>query len=129
VIDDEPIARRAVVGALQLAFLKPENVGDGESAVALAAEKKFDMVFMDVEMPGMDGYATCRKIHETSLKQHAPFVFVTSHTDLETRAHCVSAGGSDFVAKPILFVEITVKAFTHALRERLRNAASLAATK
>jgi CheY-like chemotaxis protein len=129
VIDVEPIARRAVVGALQLAFLKPENVGDGESAVAVAAEKKFDMIFMDVEMPGMDGYATCRNIHETSLNRHTPVVFVTSHADLETRAKCLAAGGGDFVAKPIVLVEIIVKALTYALRGRLQNEASLAAAR
>jgi CheY-like chemotaxis protein len=129
VVDDEPIARRAVVGALQMAFLKPENVGDGESALALAAGKKFDMIFLDVEMPGMDGYAACGKIHQTDLNQNTPVVFVTSHTALETRAHCLSCGGSDFVAKPILFVEIIVKALTYALRGRLQGEASLVVAK
>jgi CheY-like chemotaxis protein len=123
VVDDEPIARRAVVGSLQLAFLKPDSAESGEAAVALASTKSFDVIFLDVQMPGMDGFIACGKIHEAEANQHTPVIFVTRHTDAETRARCVNCGGSDFLAKPILFVEITVKALTYALRGRLQKTA------
>lgn len=52
VVDDEPLTRRAIVGALQTAFLKPDSAESGEAALALAREKTFDVIFLDVQMPG-----------------------------------------------------------------------------
>ncbi len=121
VVDDEPLSRRAIVGALQTAFLKPDSAESGEAALALAREKAFDVIFLDVQMPGMDGYQVCTKIREGELNRATPVVFVTSHKDFKARAESARSGGSDFVVKPFLFVEITVKALTYALRNRLEK--------
>jgi CheY-like chemotaxis protein len=121
VVDDDPLTRRAITGALQNAFLKPDNADDGESALALAAEKSFDVIFMDVQMPGMDGFAACSKIHETVPNAKTPVVFVTGQTDVKSQAESFRCGGSDFVTKPFIFVELTVKALTFALRGRLEK--------
>jgi CheY-like chemotaxis protein len=119
VVDDEPLSRRAVVSSLQAAALQPDSVENVKDALALAAEKRFDVIFLDVQMPGMDGFAVCTKIHESVPNRTTPVVFVTSHNDLKSRAQSALYGGSDFVVKPFLFVEITVKALTFALRGRL----------
>ena len=119
VVDDEPLARRAVLGALQMAFARPDSTESGETALALAAEKEFDVVFMDVCMPGMDGFTTCTRIRETPLNRATPVVFVTSYSDEPFRTQAVNCGGNDFVVKPFAFAEITVKALTFALRGRL----------
>ncbi|MDB6111976.1 MAG: signaling protein [Pedosphaera sp.] len=119
VVDDDPLTRRAITGALQNAFLKPENADDGESALALTAKTSFDVIFMDVQMPGMDGFTACSKIHETGPNTKTPVVFVTGQIDSKSRAESLRCGGSDFVTKPFIFVELTVKALTFALRGRL----------
>jgi CheY-like chemotaxis protein len=119
VVDDEPIARRALTGALQMAFPRPESVDSGEAALALAREHEFDLVFMDVCMTGMDGFTACAKIHETEHNRSTPVVFVTSHSDQEFRAHAVSSGGYDFIVKPFVFAEIGLKALSIALRSRI----------
>lgn len=121
VVDDEPLARRAIVGALQTAFIKPASVENGEAALALTAQKTFDVIFLDVLMPGMDGYQVCAKIHEAELNRTTPVIFVTSFKDFKARTASARSGGSDFVVKPFLFVEITVKALTFALRHRLQK--------
>jgi CheY-like chemotaxis protein len=121
VVDDEPLARRAMVVALQTAFLKPESADSGEAALALASEKSFDVIFLDVQMPGMDGFQTCSKIRETGLNRGTPVIFVTGHKDFKSRMASARCGGSDFVVKPFLFVELTVKALTFTLRNRLQN--------
>jgi CheY-like chemotaxis protein len=122
VVDDEPLTRRAIVVVLQTAFLKPDGAEDGEAALALAEKKPFDVIFMDVQMPGMDGFTACGKIHETAANRKTPILFVTSQTDEKSRAQSELCGGSDFVTKPFIFVEITVKALTYALRGRLTAA-------
>jgi CheY-like chemotaxis protein len=119
VVDDDLVARRAIVGALQTTFKKPESVEDGQAALAAAVEKPFDVIFLDVIMPGMDGFEVCSKIRETAPNRATPVVFVTAAGDDQTRARMTRTGGNDLMGKPFLTSEITVKAFTFALRRRL----------
>jgi CheY-like chemotaxis protein len=121
VVDDDPVARRALTGALQMAFGKPESANSGEAALALATDKPFDAIFMDVQMPGMDGFAACLRIHETAQNHTTPVAFVTGHSDLKARSQSSVSGGSDLIGKPFLTAEITVKALTLALRGRLQR--------
>lgn len=124
VVDDEPLARRAITGALQMGFSRPISADNGETALALTTEKQFDLVFMDVCMPGMDGFTACKRIHETDANRLTPIVFVTSHSDEAFRAESARCGGSDFVTKPFGFMEVSVKALTYALRGRLQKQAT-----
>jgi CheY-like chemotaxis protein len=119
VVDDDLVARRAIVGALQTTFRKPESVENGEAALAVAVEKAFDVIFLDVVMPGMDGFEVCAKIRETVPNRATPVIFVTAHGDFETRAKMSRTGGNDLMGKPFLTPEISVKALSFALRGRL----------
>ena len=119
VVDDDLVARRVIVGALQTVFARPENVENGEAALALAQEKPFDVIFLDVVMPGMDGFEVCSKIRDTIPNRATPVVFVTGQSDFDTRARMTRNGGNDLLGKPFLASEITVKALTFALRGRL----------
>jgi CheY-like chemotaxis protein len=122
VVDDDLVARRALAGALQTNFKRPESVDSGEAALTLAREEPFDVVFLDLQMPGMDGFETCSKIRETGLNQSTPVVFVTAHRDFAYPAGTSHGGGNDLVEKPFLTSEINLKALTYALRSRLRSA-------
>jgi len=121
VVDDDIFSRRAITGALQLAFEKPMDVGSGEAAVAVTAEKAFDVIFMDVVMPGMDGFAACAKIRECEFNRATPVVFVTGQSDYAARAKMTQSGGNELIGKPFLSAEITVKALTFAMNGRLRS--------
>jgi CheY-like chemotaxis protein len=121
VVDDDLVARRTLVGALQTAFIKPESAENGEAALALALEKPFDLIFLDVVMPGMDGFQLCAKIRDTVANCATPVVFVTGQSDFDARAQMSRNGGDDLLGKPFLTSEITVKALTFALRGRLQQ--------
>jgi len=121
VVDDDPVALRVIGSALQMAFEKPESADCGEAALALANEKPFDAIFLDVQMPGLDGFTTCLRIHETAQNRGTPVVFVTGHSDFKARSQAGVSGGSDFIAKPFLKAEIIVKALAFALRGRLQK--------
>lgn len=121
VVDDDPISRRAVTFALQIAFDKPDSADCGDVALALAAERRYDVVFLDVQMPGMDGFEVCGNIRGTTANGDTPVVFVTGHSDSKMRARARECGGSDFVEKPFLTAEITLKALTFALRGRMER--------
>jgi DNA-binding response OmpR family regulator len=119
VVDDEAISRRAVTYALERAKLKPVAVDNSEAAHKLLIESKFDLVFLDVDMPGMNGFELCSKLRMLPSHKTTPVVFVTSLNDLESRANSTMSGGNDFIAKPFLFLELAVKAMVHLLRARL----------
>jgi DNA-binding response OmpR family regulator len=118
VVDDEAISRRAVTYALERAKLKPTAVETAQAAYDLLIETKFDLIFLDVDMPGMNGFELCAKLRTLSAHKSTPVVFVTSLNDLESRANSTMSGGNDFIAKPFLFLELTVKALGYLLRQR-----------
>ena len=119
VVDDEPLARRAITGALQLAFDKPDSAADGTAALALATQKSYDVIFTDVQMPGLDGFGLCAELRATGPNRTTPVVFITSQDDGDAREQARRSGGSDFIAKPCLPAEITLKALTFIIRKRL----------
>jgi CheY-like chemotaxis protein len=121
VADDDLVARRAITCALQTAYEKPENVESGEAALALAREEIFDVIFLDVQMPRMDGFTASARIRETGRNRTTPVVFVTGQSDFKSRAQATLSGGNDLMGKPFLTAEVTVKALTFALRGRLRK--------
>ena len=122
VVDDEVISRRAIVYALEKAQLQPVSVEDPNAAIKLLSEKRFDLVFLDVNMPGMTGYELCARLRNLPLHKKTPVVFVTVLSDFDNRASSTMAGGNDFIAKPYLFIELTVKALIHILRGKLQPA-------
>ena len=121
VVDDDLIARRAIAGALQMSFEKPDLAENGEAALVLAAQQFYDVIFLDVLMPGMDGFTACSRIHKTTANSHTPVVLVTNYTDSKFLSQCALCGASDITPKPFLKAEITVKALTFALRHRLEK--------
>jgi CheY-like chemotaxis protein len=122
VVDDEAISRRAVVHALERAKLKPTDVADPNQAYQFLTQNKYDLVFLDVDMPGMNGFELCTKLRALPGYKKTPVVFVTSLTDFESRASSMMSGGNDFIAKPFLFMELALKALIYVLRGRLAPA-------
>ncbi len=119
VVDDDAISRRAVMFALEKAKLKSVEVEDPLTALELLSETKFDLVFLDVDMPVMNGFEVCSKLRTGELNKRTPVVFVTNLNDFENRASSTMSGGNDFIAKPFMFIELAVKALIHVLRGQL----------
>jgi DNA-binding response OmpR family regulator len=120
VVDDEAISRRAIVYALEKAQLQSVNVEAPETALKLLTDSNFDLVFLDVDMPGMTGFELCTKLRSLPFHKKTPVVFVTSLSDFDNRTSSTMAGGNDLIAKPFLFIELTVKALIHVLRSKHR---------
>src|ERR1041385_7099602 len=118
-VDDDPISRHAISFALKKALNPPDLAPNGASALPLCEKTMYDVIFLDVQMPGMDGFELCSKIHETRRNQATPVVFVTCQSDFEARAKSTLVGGHDLMGKPFLTFEITLKALTLVLRCRL----------
>jgi DNA-binding response OmpR family regulator len=119
VVDDEAISRRAMVYALERARLKCLSVDDPQTGYNLLAQNRFDLVFLDVDMPGMSGFELCAKLRELPMHKKTPVIFVTGLNAFENRARSMMSGGNDLIGKPFLFIELAVKALVFMLRERL----------
>jgi len=122
VVDDEVISRRAIIYALEKAQLESVSVEDPNAAFKLLSENQYDLVFLDVDMPGMTGYELCNKLRSLPMHKKTPVVFCTRLDDFNSRTKSTMAGGNDFIAKPFLFIELTVKALIHVLRGKLQPA-------
>ena len=87
-------------------LLRAQNVevvvaSSGEEALALWREQHFDMVFMDIQMPGMDGIATTAKIREEESGRRTPIIALTAHVGTEEKSRLLSAGLDDYLSKPV----------------------------
>ena len=121
VVDDDPLSNRLVVSALQRAQLQARSTQDPEGLQWLQ-EQRFDLVLLDIEMPGMDGFELCRRLRVLPGYQKTPVIFVTVHGDFESRAKSVLSGGDDLIAKPVFPMDLAVKAVALLLKRQLASA-------
>jgi CheY-like chemotaxis protein len=117
-VDDEPIARRTIAVALAKADLRCICVEEAKMAMTLLMENRFDLIFLDAEMPVMNGFELCAGLRKTATNKATPVIFVTSLTNFEVRAQSSLAGANDLIAKPFLMMELAVKSLTYLLRPK-----------
>ena len=131
VVDDDIISREAVCAAIEKAGLCAVSLDNPMQAEAVLRESHFDLIFLDVEMPGQSGLELCASIRKTTANLTTPIIFVTAHSDFASRAQSSLSGGNDFIAKPFLSVELAVKALTWLCKARLTpiSAAAMPAEK
>jgi predicted signal transduction protein with EAL and GGDEF domain/FixJ family two-component response regulator len=102
VADDDPVMRLLMLEMLQQVGLDGIEAEDGRQALALARERRPDLILMDVEMPHLDGFAACRAIRRgDGPGGSVPIVMVTGGDDIEAVTSAYEAGATDFVSKPI----------------------------
>ncbi|HEU0037942.1 MAG TPA: response regulator, partial [Verrucomicrobiae bacterium] len=122
VVDDDALSRRAITHALEKAGLKCTSVEDPHLALQLLGGERYDLAFLDVDMPDMSGFELCAKLRALPGHEKTPVVFfVTGLNDFESRATSTMSGGNDFIAKPFLFIELAVKALVYVLRGKLAS--------
>lgn len=123
-VDDEPISRRVLANALSKANLKTISLDDPQLALRVMQENQFDLIFLDADMPVMNGFELCKQLRALPTNKTTPVVFVTSLNDFESRAQSSLAGGNDLIAKPFLMIELAVKALTYLMKPRLKKPAT-----
>ena len=101
VVDDEPLNREVAQEQLEDAGLDVDTAEDGEEAVVMARQKKYAVIFMDMQMPNLDGLDATRQIREISGYEKTPIIAITGNAFAEDKARCLEAGMDDFLTKPI----------------------------
>jgi PAS domain S-box-containing protein len=108
VAEDNPVNQKLTARVLKKRGLAVEQVRDGEAAVALVGKKRFDLVLMDVQLPGMSGWEAAAAIRKAEKKtgDRVPIVALSASTLPADRRRCLEAGMDDFVQKPIRPAEL-----------------------
>ena len=112
VVDDESISREMIFSALKRADLRALSLDNSTLALQVLEQNRFDLLFLDVEMPKPDGIEVCERLRKMPSNRTTPVVFVTANSDFGSRARSSLSGGNDFIAKPFLLLELAVKALT-----------------
>jgi adenylate cyclase len=108
VVDDMPANVHLLEAVLEPAGLSVTSASSGPEALELVASELPDLVLLDVQMAGMNGYEVCRRIRENEATALIPVVMVTSH-DSEARIDGIRAGADDFVTKPFDHQELLLR--------------------
>jgi len=101
VVEDEPVNRELAMVLLGEAGLSVDLAEDGLEAVDRVARNRYDLVFMDMQMPRLDGLEATGRIRESAAGRLLPIIAMTANAFAEDRARCLAAGMDDFIAKPV----------------------------
>ena len=86
---------------------------NGESALNLLNDNKFDLILLDIMMPGIDGYEVCRRIKSNPLYSDIPIIFLTAKSDTDSISKAFEVGGIDYLVKPFHANELLARVKTH----------------
>jgi adenylate cyclase len=110
IVDDLPLGRQLISDVITLMGHEAIEAGDGRAGLARARENPPpDLIVLDVNMPGMDGFEVCKTLKADPHTQSIPIIFLTSHSEPEDRIHGLNIGADDYLAKPFAIRELSAR--------------------
>ncbi len=118
IVDDDEVTRMLACAALEEAGFVVIEAADGEAGLEVFAREQPDLILLDVMMPGLDGFATCRRLRASGA--HVPVIMLTGLEDTASIERAYDSGATDFISKPINWTLLR-----HRVRYALRAAAAV----
>jgi len=118
-VDDVPANLDVLSQALEADGYNVLVATSGETALDLVTRIEPDLILLDVMMPGIDGFETCRRLKANPETEGIPVVFLTARSELEGILEGFQAGGVDYISKPFQKEEVLIRIRTHLERTRL----------
>jgi len=101
IVDDDPLIRKLILTTLQdVAGFALQEAGDGVAAIEAAAAIRPDIVFLDYDMPRLNGIETCRRLRSDPVTADATIIMLTAISDQPAQDRAVGAGADLFLTKP-----------------------------
>jgi two-component system KDP operon response regulator KdpE len=116
VCDDERSILRLIKSELELGGYRVVIAEDGTSAVELAAQRSPDVLILDLNLPGKDGFTVCEEIREFS---HAPIIVLSARGDQSDKVRALNLGADDYVTKPFGMEELLARVGAAVRRSRI----------
>ncbi len=113
VVDDDRLNRRILTGILRPEGFEVVEAESGEKALELYAERPPDLILLDVVLPGLNGFETCRQLRARHGDEAAPVIFITAKGESADVVEGLSAGGVDYLPKPIRAREALARIRAH----------------
>ncbi|MEH2067972.1 MAG: hybrid sensor histidine kinase/response regulator [Nostoc sp.] len=129
IVDDNPTNLSVLCEALNSEGLRFRVAMDGESAIAQVERNQPELILLDVQMPGIDGFETCRRLKANPVTQNIPIIFTTALADTDSKTKGFSLGAVDYIPKPFaqeeviarVRVHLQLKQFTQSLEQQVSD--------
>jgi two-component system copper resistance phosphate regulon response regulator CusR len=121
VVEDEQVAAKVLAKGLREHAYAVDVAANGPAALALAGINDYDLIVLDILMPGMDGLEVCRRLREDGVS--VPILMLTARGEPDERVEGLDAGADDYLAKPYHFPELVAR-----IRALLRRGPALASS-
>jgi len=107
IVDDDTVVAGGVARILESEGFAVDTVARGEQAILAAAQERFDLVILDIGLPGMDGFEVLRRLRTEA--QRVPVLLLTARDAVDDRVHGLDLGADDYVAKPFAMSELAAR--------------------
>ena len=122
VVDDQYGNIRLLEMSLGRHGYKVRTASSGAQAIEIARNNPPELIMLDISMPNMDGFETCRLLKADRRTYHIPVIFISSLEDVKDKIQAFKSGGVDYVTKPFQFEEVLARIDTHVNIRRLQSA-------
>ena len=121
IIDDEQTNLNVMIDTLKTAGLDPITARNGEMGIKRANFSSPDLILLDVMMPGIDGFETCRRLKTDERTRDIPVIFMTALADVKNKLQAFESGGVDYITKPFEEQEVLMRVRTHLTLRRIQT--------
>ena len=121
IVDDTPNNLQVLFSYLETEGYKVLLAEDGESALQIAQSQAPDLVLLDVLMPDIDGFETCRRLKAKTSTREIPVIFLTALSETVNKVQGFKLGGVDYITKPIEQEEVLARIQTHLNLQQMRR--------
>lgn len=121
VVEDEPVTLTILLQHLKRLHLQVSVARNGEEALRQVRIAKPDLILLDIMMPGIDGFETCRRLKSNIATKDIPVIFLTALTHTADKVKAFEVGGVDYIMKPAQFQEIAARVNTRLTIQKLQK--------
>jgi class 3 adenylate cyclase len=122
VIEDTLEIRKLIIDILEsIGFKNVSSAEDGQKGLEMIRAQEFDLILLDIEMPGLDGYGVLAALKSDPLRRHLPVLVTSGLNQLDAVVRCIGMGAEDFLPKPVHPVLLQARITSSLERKRLRD--------
>jgi DNA-binding response OmpR family regulator len=119
IVEDEAGARDMISAAMSMVGLNSDGLETPGASLAVLSASPCDLIFLDVNLPEMNGFELCAQLRQIPMHENTPILFLTGFASFQNRVQSNLSGGNDFISKPFNLAELGVKALLWVIKGRL----------